>query len=297
VDGELQQLLGISDREMALHRSLGDFLTFRGYAAAKPKTVEKCRVAYLPESDHGQIHVKNVDDPATFWKAGEPKPESLPCSEQLVEDGTGSGLHIDDEPEEIFPLNVRQMRPFYADDVPGAIQFYTRYKLFWGGGNVVLQDRQKRSAAIEKCSRNFIEVFQPGPDGQSHCSGMVCRDPNSPQGRYQRAKRLQYRKAFGLPDDGPDQTFWDACDRAERMLADGLQRLSRPPRLDHVLRMFLTPWPEGLNKSGAKLHPQQSEREYTLVTRCSLIDERKYLRWQRDPATLKMPAEPEVFTF
>lgn len=297
VDREFQQITGLSNREMALHRSLGAFLTFRGYAAARPVTAEKCRVAYLPESERGQIHIKNVDDPATCWKAVEPVPDFLTGAEDLSEDGSGSGLHLDDEPEEIFPLDVRAMRSYYANDVPGAIEFYARYKFFWGGGNVVIHDREKRSAAIEKCSHNFIEVFHPGPDGRSHCSGMVCRDPNSPQGRYQREKRQQYLRAFGLPDDGPDQLFWDACDRAERMLAECLESLAEEPKLDDVLKVFCTPWPEGLRKDGLKVHPDQADTEYTLVTRCSLIDEKKLLRWQRDPESLRMPAEPETIEF
>jgi len=68
VDRELQSAAGLSDREMASYRSLGDYLKFRGYANARPATVEKCRIVYLPESDRGQLHIKNVDDPITFWK-------------------------------------------------------------------------------------------------------------------------------------------------------------------------------------------------------------------------------------
>ena len=297
VDRELQQLPGMSDRDLALYRSLGAFLSFRGYAAAKPAMTEKCRVAYLPESDHGQIHIKNVDDPATFWTARQGPPVSQAGTADFAEDGVGSGLHIDDEPDEICPLDARTMRPHYVEDVPGAIEFYTRYKVFWGGCNIVVHDRQKRSAAIEKCSRNFIEVFHPGPDGRSHCSGMACRDPESPQGRYQREKRQQYLTAFDQPTDGPDQTFWDACDRAEQMLAQGLQDFGAEASLDALLKLFLTPFPEGLCKDGIRLHPDQATIEYTLVTGCALIDEKRSLRWQRDPQTLKMPAGPEEFQF
>jgi hypothetical protein len=297
VDREVKKLANLSNLQMAILRSLGNYLCFRGFVAAKPVLVEKCRVAYIPESEVGQIHIKNVDDPATYWKGDKAAPAALPAADSLVDDGTGSGMHIDDEPEEIFPLRPRDMLRHYASDVPGGVQFYKRYQFFFGGLNTVLQDRQKRSVAIEKCSFNFIEVFEPGPDGISHCSGMACRDPNSPQGKYQRAKRDQYLERFSQSEDGPENTFWKACDRAEQMLAKGLKNLGKPAKLEPLFKLFRTPWPQGLNKDGAKMHPDQPVIEYTLITHASLIDQKKYIRWQRDPKTLKMPEKAEEFQF
>ena len=298
VDRELQRLLTLSVRQMALLRSLGDFLTFRGYGAAGQHRHEKCRVVYCPETDHGQMHIKNVDDPAPpNWRADRTKPARLYCDDDLVWDGVGSGLHLDDEPEDIFPLPVPQMYRHYANDVPAAVEFLTRYSPFHGGGNFVLHDRQKRSVSIEKCSHNFIEVFPPDPvSGFTHVSGMVCRDPNSPQGKYQKARRDRYRKMFGLPDDGMDQTFWNACDRAERLLDDGIRAMGRVPKRDAIFQLYTTPWPRGLCKTGAKLHPQQSVGEYTLVTHAALLDERIYYRWMRDER-LEYPATPEIYQY
>jgi len=67
-DNHLRRLTGISDRQLALHRSLGEYLCFRGTLKARPLLAEKCRVVYLPDTDRGQLHMKNVDDPAIEWK-------------------------------------------------------------------------------------------------------------------------------------------------------------------------------------------------------------------------------------
>jgi len=291
-DKELQRLTGLSDRQMAIHRSLGEYRCFRGTLKARPKLVEKCRVVYLPETDHGQFHIKNVDDPAIEWKP-DPNPPTA-WQDDLVIDGVGSGLHIDDEPDEIFPLPVHRMMRTHCNDVPGAVDFLTRYSKFWSGGNYVLHDKQKRSAAIEKSSRNFIEVFKPDATGESHVSGMVCRDPNSPQGRYVAAKRQQFLDRFHQPKDCLENAFWGLCDKAEQKLATTLNKPGHR-NVEEMFTLFTTPWPDGLNKTGKASHPSQKANfEYTLVTLACLLDERKFYRWQRD-VECRYPEKPEVY--
>jgi hypothetical protein len=294
VDRELQALTGLSDLQMAIHRSLWTYLTFRGYSRAKPAMIERCRIIYLPETDQGEFHIKNVDDPITFYKPDPKRPTYLKPITGLMWDGVGSGLHIDDEPGEIFPLPYYRMCITHCDDVPGAVQFLTRYSQFWGGGNVVLYDAQKRNVAIEKCSHNFIEVFQPGANGGSHCSGLACRDPRSPQGQYQAKKHLEYLTRFNQPLDGTDMTYWKACDRAEEMLGS----LMKKPKLTvaEILDLFLTPWPKGLNKPGTKVHPGQSVAEYTLTTRVHFYSKGIAHYYQRD-AFGNYPRTPEVYRF
>ncbi|MBI2193839.1 MAG: hypothetical protein HYU36_17825 [Planctomycetes bacterium] len=297
---ELRRLAELNDREVALYRSLHHYLAFRGFAQARPvlATAEKCRVAYVPETDQGALHIKNVDDPPTFWKRDKPLPPRVAeywwDKQEWAMDGVGSGLHIDDEPEEIFPLPVLTMVGHYANDVPSVVDFLRRYSPFWGGSNNLVYDKKRRSVAIEKCSFNGIEVYEPGPDGQSHISGMACRDPKSSLGRYQTAKRDRYRALFKLPEDGPDSCFWKACDRAEQKLSSTLKRLGRRPRVEEVTRLFVTPWPDGLCKCGSKFHPNQGYLEYTLITIAHLLDRRRSLRWQRNDDDLGWPSEPEV---
>ena len=299
VDRELLALLSLTSRQMAVHRSFGEFVMFRGIPRVGAGRTEKCRVFYHPSTDHGAMHVKNVDDPVPpgGWRPDRSRPDTLPAGGELVWDGVGSGLHLDDEPDEIFPLPFMEMFFHYANDVPSGVGFLKRYSVFHGGGNFVLHDRQKRSVAVEKCSRNFLEIFPPDPQsGFTHVSGMVCRDPESPQGKYQKAKRDRYRTMFGLSDGGPDAVFWATCDRADRMLVDGVRSMGPVPCRDAVFELFTTPWPEGLCKAGALLHPQQAAREYTFLSHGSLLDERVYYRWQRDEDLVFAP-QPEVFRY
>ncbi|MCM8816394.1 MAG: hypothetical protein NC913_02645 [Candidatus Omnitrophica bacterium] len=305
-DKKLMELASLSFQDIAVLRSLHDFLTFRGYRdfGLKRKNIdEKCRVAFLPETDMGPMHIKNVDDPITYWEPEPPLPpkghisRSIWYGKPFVIDGVGSGLHIDDEPEEIFPLPVREMVYHYADDTFSAVNFFKKYSNFWGGANLLIYDRKLNSVAIEKCSRNYFEFF--GPDekaGFTHVSGMVCRNSDSPQAHYQKEKRLFYRKLFNLPDDGPDALFWQACDKLESILKETLRSLGKTPKSSDVIELFTSPYPSGLRKDGLRLHPQQGLVSYTLKTNCYFFEKKLYYRWQRKSAEHNgiWQEEPEI---
>jgi hypothetical protein len=300
VDRELQALAGLSDEQLALYRSLRAYIQFRGFRNAQfvptpgpPPMTEKCRAAYLPNTELGQLHIKNVDDPMTFWK---PNPSPLarnPKDTPLRSDGVGAGLHMDDEPDEIFPLNPKAMLPHYADDVPGAVQFLTRYSSFWGSANNMFYDRQKRCAAIEKTSHNFIDVYGPDPCGGAHISGMVCRNPESAQAKYVAAKRREFLQKFNQPEDCPDNAYWDGATAFEQRLGDFSNRPNCPTAAE-TIELFTAPTPRGFNKWGAKYHRDQGYLQYTLIVEVFLHDAHKIYRWQRDAFGV-FPVAPEVY--
>jgi hypothetical protein len=294
---ELQRQAGFTDTQIAMKLSLSDFLRWRGFIQARVQTVERCRAAYIPQSDVGQIHIKNLDDPITYWKKRD-MPKSLPQADsKLATDGVGNGLHIDDEPEEIFPLPARNMWRHYCDDIDGAVEFLTRYSQFWCGGNFLIHDWKGNSVAIEKASSNFIEVFRPGPDGRSHISGMTCRDPNSPQGKYQREKRLEYIKRFDMGEDCSDMRFWATCAKFEAKLSVGLDAMGETAKWEDVVKLFVNEWPDGLNKAGLRIHPDQGLIGYTLMVSATLYDKKQHIAWQREPDTTKFNFEPQVVQF
>jgi hypothetical protein len=305
---------GLSDWDRAVLGGMNDYLSFRGYrlAAKKrrasgsggfgPPSVEKCRVAFVPETDQGAVFIKNTDDPATFWRkdrTSERFISGLASFDQPIRlPGVGSGLHLDIEPDEIFPLPILEMIGHFCFDLSSAVEFLTRYCSFLHGANYVVVDRERRSAAVEKCSRGFIDVWYPTVKGRSHVSGMVCRDPNSPQGRHQRAMREEYIGISGGrwdPKESVDVAFWEACDLADRILADFLNDPNQIA-VDALQNLFITPFPKGLRKDGAKFHQNQPYIEYTLITYLALLDKRRLVRFQcDDPPEMTWPDEPEVY--
>lgn len=298
VDHHLVELTGINMEQLAVLRSLGEFIAFRsrGLIPPRPPAVEKCRAIFIPDSDHGAIVVKNLDDPSTHWK---PRPPltAMPYG-PLGFEGTGSGLHFDDEPGELFPLAPREMLFHYCTDVPGAIEFLRRYAPFWGRQNLMLFDAQKRSATIEKCSFNFFEVFEPDNHGRSIVSGMTCRDPDSPQARHQAAMRHLALEVSGRnTGDSPDFAFWSACCALHEKLRDAVASWGPNVCLERVIELFTTPYPCGLNKENVQFHPDQPVDTWTLATTLTLRDEHRVFRWQRSEDTMRWPTEPENYLF
>ena len=53
-----------------------------------------------------------------------------------------------------------------------------------------------------------------------------------------------------------------------------MRTLGDHAKLDDVTGLFTGAWPQGLNKAGLKVHPEQGLVGYTLVTHASLLDER-----------------------
>lgn len=303
VDREVRRLAGLNDEEAALVLSLAPYLRFRGFKQAGLRgapAIERCRTAFLPATDRGPLQIKNVDNPLAGWAPEAPLPPAAPPADfwwdhvDWVIDGVGSGLHIDDEPAEIFPLPVLKMVGHHADDTPGIVQFLERYSSFWGGCNVLVYDRSFRLATIEKCSYNFFETFPVNAHGHAWISGMACREAASPQAVYQRARRKEYRALFGLGDDSVDSAFWAFSDVGERHLADGLRALGPCPRVADVEALFLQPAPDGLRKAGYRCHPQQPVTEYTLLIYATLFSERTFYRWQMNHDATRWPETPEV---
>jgi hypothetical protein len=300
----LQRLTGFNELELAWVVSFGRYMMFRGYRRHKMKQdaprIEKCRVAFLADTDRGPLHIKNVDDPLDNWRPAPPLPSSCPKGEfwwdavEYVADGTGSGLHIDDEPAEIFPLPLFAMAGQHAHDAQGLADFLRRYSPFWGGGNLLVYDRGMSCLAIEKTSHNHFAAYLSDADGHNHISGMTCRDTESAQARYVAARRQEYLRIYDLSDDGPDARFWRHADELEARLGAALASLGKRPRFEDVVELFLRPWPDGLRETGVKMHPDQGVIGYTHYTRATLLAERSHFHWQLSADGRSFDQKPQI---
>ncbi|MBI4023726.1 MAG: hypothetical protein HY360_02020 [Verrucomicrobia bacterium] len=246
---------------------------------------EKCRAAYLPSTDVGPLLAKNVDDPIRNFKPSRSFVPPKPAENHVVTDGTGSGLHFDEEPPDFFPVDYATMLHTVCKAARGAteaVEMLENLSSNWGGANVLLFDKGKGSARIDKCSYNRFAAKVNAVPCMEHISGMVCQDPAYKE--YQRSLRQAYLDSVGGDWSGYEGVFWEACDLKETVLADGLKRLEPQPTYDGLLKLFTRHEKPGhLCKHGEPVvQGEPTPGEYTLQRNFYVIEKNEYHRWQWD---------------
>jgi len=264
------------------------------HAVALP---EKCRVVYVPDSDEGALHAKNVDDPLTYWA---PRPPfganpAWPCRHPLWFDGVGSGLHIDEIPPEIFPVSAIALCQEHCTTVSAAREFLIRYNYFWSSQNLLVHDTHGNSVAFEK---THCRVATRGPNAQgiNFITGMGALDPEIRD--FQHHMRQQYLAQIGADWDGPDGRFWKICQGKWDNMVRYIAELSEDPTAAGLMALMEKRDPTGpMCLTGQKCHPDEAAPGCTLVMDVWLIDRKKLRRRQWRGKTPAYLDTPEVVQF
>lgn len=289
---------GVAQETIALSRSLDFYTRTRLYQETgrayyfEPGT-EECRILYMPESEVGPIHAKNVDGPlpenATPMP---PMPRGTPWfwNHPIVLDGVGSGLHIDEVPPEIFPADIYVLCYGHCTTLSEAVELLTRYNYFWGHGNLLVHDFHGNSMAFEK-TQCRVATRGPNRNGMTFTSGMGALDPGIRE--HQRAMRQKYLDQIGDDWDGPEGCFWKMSDETYKNMARYVEELPARPTVKQVNELMERRDPEGpLCYTGEKSHPRQPAGCWSAEMRLFIVNERKCIRRQvrnGKPAYLDTP--------
>lgn len=293
---------GVDDALLALARSLSFYCQTRlleqtgkaYYAEALP---EKCRVLYVPESDEGVIHAKNIDDPAIYFSPLPPVPNGSPWpfSHPLVFDGVGSGLHIDEIPPEIFPVEVRELCQEHCTTLDAATEFMVRYNYFWHSQNLLVHDHHGNSVAFEK-TRCRAATRGPNEKGLNFVTGMGALDPEIRA--HQQRMRQKYLDQNGADWDGPDGCFWKVSQGKWDNMTRYVQELSQNPTLAGVMALMEKRDPSGpMCLTGTKCHPGLAVAGWTLIMNVYLMAQKKQIRRQYRDGTPAYLDPPEVVQY
>jgi hypothetical protein len=288
---------GLDDASIALCRTLNFWRDTRllqetGRACHVVVMPEKCRVLYVPQSDVGAIHAKNVDDPLTYWR---PRPPfgpnpAWPWQHPLLFDGVGSGLHLDEIPPEIFPVNPLELCREHCTTVPAATEFLVRYNYFWHSQNLLIHDYHGNSMAFEK-TRCRVATRGPNAQGINFITGMGALDPGI--SAFQRAQRQKYLDQIGADETCSDACFWRVCWGKWHNMARYVEELSLSPTFDNVKQLMEQRDPSGpMCLTGVPSHPTDQAPGCTLVMDIYLVDRKQLHRRQwrgKVPAFLDTP--------
>lgn len=262
---------GADETLIALFKSLNFWRDVRlqqetGRACFTMALPEKCRVLYLPESDRGPLHLKNTDDPLTYWKPQPPVAPGTPWpyDHPLSSDGVGSGLHIDEIPPEIFPVNVHALWREECTTLSEATDLLVRYNYFWAHQNLLIHDAKGDSVAFEK-TRCRIATRGPNEKGINFINGMGALDPElSTFIKGQRQKYLDQRNERW--EESPEGAFFTTCENKWKNMARYVDELSANPTYDNAKQLM-----EQRDKSGPMCLTGEKSHPDLPVGGCTLI--------------------------
>ncbi len=264
------------------------------HAAPQP---EKCRIVYVPESDRGALHAKNVDDPLTYFTPRPPIAPGTPWpwNEPLCFDGVGSGLHIDEPPPEIFPADAREMAKELCTTVDEAREFLVRYTYFWSSQNLLVHDQKGNSVAFEK-TRCRVAARGPNANGINWITGMGALDPGI--SAHQRAMRRRHLELTGQDENCADAAFWRLCDGTWCNMARYIDELSLNPSYDNLKQLMEQRDSSGpMCLTGTPCHPDDTAPGCTLFMDIWLLERRQLYRRQWRGTTPAFLDTPEFVQF
>jgi hypothetical protein len=234
----------------------------------------------MPESDQGPLHFKNVDDPLATWTPYPPEEQGQPWPHSpLMFDGTGSGLHIDEPAEEIFPLDCKRLCREHCGTIAEAEEFLVRYNHFWGGGNLLVHDEKGNSVAFDKASRSRVALRQPDSSGINYINGMSSFDPEYEA--FINQQRQLYLQKTGQSEDSEEACYFRFCHGVLENMKGYMKELKEKPTLGKLISVMTSRDPDGaLCKSGQKVHPNEKTPAGTLMQRLFFLKSRILLRRQ-----------------
>ncbi len=280
---------GLTEEQWAATCDSGFYLHRCARAAARPPT--GCSYVFFPASDHGPILANNLDS-APREPFGPPAWPAL--NEHLIVGGVSSGVFDDEASPEIFPVPVFKLLARYCRSTDEAVEMLRRYNYFWGPGNLIVIDRRRGVAMIEKSACRI--GVRRSPDGFGFITAMTAEEPA--MNAWLADRRAQSLKTRGLPPDCDDAHYWRGGDRRRALLSELLDEGRATPTLEKLRQIIQFRDPvRGRVCYNGELLPGGTPLEVTLRTTIWLLREGRALWWAREGDTPSFENRKEDILF
>ena len=251
--------------------------------------VHGCSYVFFPTSDRGPILANNLDS-----SPEEPFAEPvLPMvNEHVLTGGVSSGVFLDEDSPEIFPAPVYKLVGHFCRTAKEAVAMMTQYNHFWGPGNVLVLDRGRNAAMVEK-SACRIGVRWSG-DGFAYVTAMTAEEPS--MHAFLAGRRAASVKARNLPEDCIDNAYWREADHRHALMKELIGEAKSHPTLEGLRRIiqFRDPVRGKVCYNGEALMPGGPPCEHTIRTTLFILREGRALWWAREgdrPSFTNKPRE------
>jgi len=265
---------------------------YHRYVCSSPARSLGCSYMFFPESDHGPILANNLDSsPAEPF--GTPAWPAI--SEHLIWGGVSSGVYGDEKSPETFPAPVPRIVGRYCRSTDEAVEMLERYKYFWGPGNVLLIDRDKNVAMIEKSACRI--GVRRSPDGVGFITAMTAEEPG--MNDFLRDRRAASLRARNLPENCADTAYWNGADHRRALMAELLDEARRNPTLERLRQniQFRDPERGRVCYNGEILFPGGAPCEHTIRTTIWSLREGRAMWWAKESETPSFENRQEDVTF
>jgi hypothetical protein len=266
---------GLDDTLAAVNAN-GLFYHHRYIASGRVKPKAHCSWVCFGTSDHGPLLGNNLD---TGFDEPYGPPEWPMVNEHVFLGGVSSGVFLDEESPEIFPAPVFGLVARYCRSSEEAVEMLTRYNYFWGPGNQLVVDRNRRIAMVEK-SACRIGVRWSG-DAFGFVTAMTAEHPE--MNRFladRRAASIVDRK---LPNPCADTRYWAAQDKRRGIMNRLMDEARKAPTLERLRALMQYRGPEGVVCDGGEVnYPGDPPIEHTVRTMIFCLSEGRALWWTWD---------------
>ncbi len=248
----------------------------------------RCTGVFFGHGSEGPMAGQNLDDlirPFQKFSPPEKGPSGKPFTKITPVGSASSAVLCDEEPKNIFPVDVFEVMPQDIANLRDFVDFLYRYREFWGPGNMVFSDPQFNSVAIEKSNcRMGVRWPEKGASAVTACSYLT---PEMNAFKKERDK-ISFELRGYDPTDNPDYVFWDGCEKRYRRLLKLVDELaSGTPDLEGLANIMLdhaVPFPDRICLAGEKGHRLDWEANWTLVSQSSVLfgPTRRTLWWRKE---------------
>ena len=285
-----QEGSGCGPRELAYHFSWFFYCNRRlntRYVGQNLRA-NHCTGVYIRDSkEGGPLYGRNLDDIRRPGLENFQPPSKGPDGKRgVLTDGVSSAVLCDEEPQEIFPVDVWKIMPKDCKKVTDKVEFLKRYADFWGPQNGIIVDEEQNAVAFEKSNcRMGVRYSNDGTAAVTACSYLI---PEMKAFKEKCSRRsLELR---GWTEDSPDWVYWKGCDaRYERLLkltAEASKRGATLEDMADIVTDHAVPFPDRICLAGQKSHRSDSDdpnwRNWTLVSQASVLEgpNRRTLFWR-----------------
>jgi hypothetical protein len=247
------------------------------YVGLSPAKNE-CSAVYMADSaEGGPLYGRNWDVSRTPWAWSfiEPPRVGADGSKKMMMKGVSCSVFLDDEPQDLFPVDVFAIMPQDCKHVNDAVEFLTRYKDFWGPGNQFLADADHNSVAIEKA--NCKIGVRPSVNGVSAVGAVSFMIPHMREFKRERGL-LSIKRRGWTTDNAPDWKYWQGADaRYERILflAEKLGKLGKAATLQDMANLMTdhdVPYPARVCIAGEGDIGTPEQQEWTLCSHSEVLE-------------------------